>query len=89
MTTWSDIVQKNTKSSAAPLVKSVHRALRTTFEKNLRSNNFIILGVEEEEFGDVSTLTNQLFNEIEAFPKPEVLTVMPESDQPKHRGKRK
>ena len=45
---WSDVVQRNTKS-AAPSVKSVQKAVRTAVEENVRSNNFIIYGAEEEE----------------------------------------
>ena len=81
MNLWSDVVQRNTKS-AAPSVKSVQKAVRTAVEENVRSNNFIIYGAEEEEPDEhgierdnVSSFTSQLFNEIDAFPTPKVLTV--------------
>ena len=78
MNLWSDVVQRNTKS-AAPSVKSVQKAVRTAVEENVRSNNFIIYGAEEEEPDEHGierdNVTSQLFNEIDAFPTTRVLTV--------------
>ena len=80
ISTWSSIVQKNV-DSAAKSVKSVHNAVRSAVEENVRNNNFIIYGAEEKEdkdgvcYDNPGNITSQLFNEIVAFPKPEVLTV--------------
>ena len=61
---------------------SVHKAVRSAVQENVRSNNFIIYGAEEEEpdeYGNrhenVADIASDLFNEIGAFPKPQVLTV--------------
>ena len=80
---WSEIVQKNSKPAPAPSVKTVQKAVRSVFDENVRSNNFIIYGVEEwepdeedEDEGDeedVSSVASQLFNELKVFPKPAVL----------------
>ena len=81
ISTWSDIVKNNVKT-ATQSAASVQKAVRSAVQENVRSNNFIIYGAEEEgedEYGieqdNVANITNQLFNEIGAFPKPQVLTV--------------
>ena len=87
ITMWSDIVKKNV-TSAAPSVASVQKAVRSAVEDNVRSNNFIIYGVEEEtpdeddeenecENGGLENcvdVARDLFTEILAFPRPDILT---------------
>ena len=87
ITMWSDIVKKNV-TSAAPSVASVQKAVRSAVEDNVRSNNFIIYGVEEEkpdeddeedecENGGLENcvdVARDLYNEILAFPRPDILT---------------
>merc|ERR1712176_351066 len=61
--------------------------------ENVRSNNFIIYGAEEEEIEDRDGLggldhsadfARNMFNEIRAFPKPEVLTATRVGSQKTH-----
>ena len=66
---WSDIVKKSVTSTAL-FVAIVPKAVRSTVEENVRSSNFIIYcGLENS-----ANLACRLFNEIGAFPKPEILT---------------
>ena len=104
ITMWSDIVKKNV-SSATPSVASVQKAVRSAVEDNVRSNNFIIYGVEEygpdeddeedecENGGleDCVDLARGMFNEILAFPKPEIVTATRVGAQksPNNAGSRK
>ena len=83
ISSWSDIVKKNMKSaSVTASVATVQKAVRSAVEENVRSNNFIIYGGEEEEptewnesgFENCIDFASGLFNEIRAFPKPEILT---------------
>ena len=91
ITLWSDIVNKNSKS-AVPSVKTVKKAVRSVFEENERSNNFVIYGkkevTEEEDEEDVISFVDQLFNEIGTnCPTPLVLdaarigTVKPQGEE--------
>ena len=82
ITLWSDIVKKNA-TSATPSVESVQKVVRSAVEENVRSNNFIIYGAKEEEpdeddglggLDDSAEFARNLFNEMCALPKPEVLT---------------
>jgi hypothetical protein len=41
ITLWSNIVQKDS-NSAAPSVKTVKKAVRSVFEENEQSNDFVI-----------------------------------------------
>ena len=83
ISSWSDIVKKNMKSaSVTPSVATVQKAVRSAVEENVRSNNFIIYGGEEEEptewnesgLENCIDFASGMFNEIRAFPKPEILT---------------
>ena len=48
MRTWSDIVQKNVKSTQNFVAITVQKVVRSAIDRNERSNNFVIYGVEEE-----------------------------------------
>ena len=77
---WSDIVKKNVTSTATS-VASVQKAVRSAVEENVRSNNFIIYGLAEDETDEYNCglensadLASRMLNEIGAFPKPEIHT---------------
>ena len=52
--------------------------VKSAVEENVRSNNFIVYGAEEEEnaeFENLDNFTNRLFTETGVFPKPQVVAV--------------
>ena len=76
MRTWSDIVQKNVKTTQNS-VATVQKVVRSAIDKNERSNNFVIYGVEEEHLEpgcaeNATQIADFVFCAIEAHPKPKI-----------------
>ena len=76
MKTWSNIVQKKVKIKQNS-VATVQKVVRSAIDKNERSNNFVIYGVEEHlEPGcaeNATQIADFVFGAIDTHPKPKII----------------
>ena len=68
---WSDIAKKSADIAAPKSVKTIKKAVNKAVEEKMRCYNFISYEGDEVQNKDLPTLAEQ----IDAHPKPEVLTV--------------